>query len=203
MFSGAQVSLHPMSDRFIEVILSGVDGLKAYDGRIERRTDDLSTELIGPADLLFPAIRDLFAPTARSGLHGVLHATVSRGCPGEPDSGLCRTESLERVWTQPFEERRAAALALVRGADETGLRVAAQLSLYPLGTGDHMTAIVDAIALLKDSGLYAGAKHFCSTLRGDLGAVTTALQAVFLHLTPPASHTVLHFQLSANSPTGT
>lgn len=201
MFSGAQVSLHPMSDRFIDAILSGVQGLEAYDGRIERRTDDLSTELIGPADLLFPAIRDLFAPTARSGLHGVLHATVSRGCPGEPDSGLCETAALDEAWAKPFEERREAALDLVRAAPPTGLAVASQLSLYPLGTSDHMTAIVDAIGLLKDTGLFAGAKHFCSTLRGDLGAVTAALQAVFLHATPPPAHTVLHFQLSANSPT--
>ena len=48
-------------------------------------TDDISTLLVGPPDVLFAAMRDLFVFAARSGEHCVLSAAVSRGCPGEPD----------------------------------------------------------------------------------------------------------------------
>ena len=85
MFSGAQISLYPMSDDFIGIILGAIKALDPYRPQFRIETDDISTLIVGPPEQLFPAMRDLFVAAAQSGTHCVLSAAVSRGCPGEPD----------------------------------------------------------------------------------------------------------------------
>ena len=89
MFSGAQISLYPMADDFVGVILGALGALDPYRDRLRIETDDISTLLVGPPEVLFPALRDLFVAAARSGRHCVLSAAISRGCPGEPDDPIC------------------------------------------------------------------------------------------------------------------
>ena len=89
MFSGAQISLYPMTDDFVAVILGAIAALDPYRPRFRIETDDLSTLIVGPPEELFPAMRDLFVAAAGRGVHCVLAATVSRGCPGEPDDPIC------------------------------------------------------------------------------------------------------------------
>ena len=90
MFSGAQLSLYPMSDDFVGIILGAIEALEPYRPQFRIETDDVSTLIVGPPDRLFPAMRDLFLGAARTGVHCVLSAAVSRGCPGEPDDLLLR-----------------------------------------------------------------------------------------------------------------
>ena len=45
MYLGCQFSLYPMTDRFIEVILDGLTGIRAEGDRLRVETDDLSTLL--------------------------------------------------------------------------------------------------------------------------------------------------------------
>src|SRR3954470_16935278 len=139
MFAGAQVSLYPMTDDFVGIIVDAIGALEPYrpDFRIE--TDDVSTLLVGPPDRLFPAMRDLFTTAARQGAHCVLAATVSRGCPGEPDDPIC-TPIAAIGSGEPLAARIEAALATVASAPALGQRIAAQFSLYPLGDG-HMDEI--------------------------------------------------------------
>src|SRR3954453_13547156 len=106
MFSGAQVSLYPMTDNFVGVILSSLGALDPYRSSFRIETDDVSTLLVGPPDQLFPAMRDLFVAAAGRGTHCVLAATVSRGCPGEPDDPIC-TPVGGTGSDQPLQERIA------------------------------------------------------------------------------------------------
>lgn len=89
MFSGAQISLYPMCDDFVDVILGALSAMDPYRPNFRIETDDISTLIVGPPEQLFPAMRDLFASAAASDVHCVLSATVSRGCPGEPDDPIC------------------------------------------------------------------------------------------------------------------
>ena len=66
MFSGAQISLYPMSDDFVAVILEAIGALDPYRPRFRIETDDLSTLIVGPPEELFPAMRDLFVSAARA-----------------------------------------------------------------------------------------------------------------------------------------
>ena len=200
MFSGAQISLYPMADDFVSVILGSLSALDPYRERFRIETDDLSTLLVGPPEELFPAMRDLHVAASRKGVHCVLHATVSRGCPGEPDDPIC-TPIIGRESETPLADRIATALEAVKDTKRTGQIVATQLSLYPLGAGHHMDEIYGCIDFLKQSGVFGKSKNFCTTLRGDAGPVFATLSEAFLRFGSPQGHLALDLTVSANSPT--
>lgn len=200
MFSGAQVSLYPMADDFVRIILGSLSALDPYRERFRIETDDISTLLVGPPEQLFPAMRDLHVAASRNKVHCVLHATVSRGCPGEPDDPIC-TPIENRSAETPLGQRIEEALQAATGATRIGQDVAAQLSLYPLGAGHHMDEIYSCIDFLKRSGVFGRSKNFCTTLRGDAGPVFATLSEAFLRFGSPEGHLALDLTVSANSPT--
>ncbi|HZH53838.1 MAG TPA: YkoF family thiamine/hydroxymethylpyrimidine-binding protein [Microvirga sp.] len=200
MFSGAQISLYPMADDFVGIILGAIGALEPYRPHFRIETDDISTLIVGPPDQLFPAMRDLFVSAAGRGVHCVLAATVSRGCPGEPDDPIC-TPIEGSHHDRPLDERIAAAVAHVNAAPRAGQIVAAQFSLYPLGSGHHMDEIYGCIEFLKQSGVFDRSKNFCTKLRGDAGPVFATLSEAFLRFGAPQGHVALDLKVSANSPT--
>ncbi|MBQ0823694.1 HMP/thiamine-binding protein [Microvirga sp. HBU67558] len=199
MFSGAQISLYPMSDDFVDVILGAIGALDPYRPNFRIETDDISTLIVGPPEQLFPAMRDLFLAASRRGVHCVLAATVSRGCPGEPDDPIC-TPITGSNHDQPLAARITAAVRRVETAPLTGQVVAAQFSLYPLGSGHHMNEIYGCIDFLKASGVFDRSKNFCTKLRGDAGPVFATLSEAFLRFGAPQGHVALDLKVSANSP---
>lgn len=200
MFSGAQLSLYPMTDDFVGVILGALGALDPYRPQFRIETDDLSTLVVGPPELLFPAMRDLFVAAASGGIHCALSATVSRGCPGSQDDDICTP--LSGVGSvRPLEDRMRDARRAVAGAQATGQAVAAQFSLYPLGADGHMDEIWGCIDFLKSSGVFDREKNFCTSLRGDAGPVFETLSEAFLRFGAPDGHVALDLTVSANSPT--
>lgn len=199
MFSGAQISLYPMCDDFVGVILRALSAMDSYRPNFRIETDDISTLIVGPPEQLFPAMRDLFASAAASGVHCVLSATVSRGCPGEPNDPIC-TPISGGGHELSLAERIGAARVHVDGAKKLGQEVAAQFSLYPLGEGHHMDEIYGCIDFLKISGVFDRSKNFCTKLRGDTGPVFATLSEAFLRFGAPQGHVALDFTVSANSP---
>lgn len=200
MFSGAQISLYPMSDDFVGIILGSLSALDPYRASFRIETDDVSTLLVGPPSQLFPAMRDLHVAASRGGVHCVLSATVSRGCPGEPDDPRC-VPSDDMAWDTPLPDRISAALRSVGDAPVAGQTVAAQFSLYPLGERQHMDEILGCIDFLKQSGVFDRSKHFCTKLCGDAGPVFATIAEAFLTFGGGAdSHVALDMTVSANSP---
>lgn len=199
MFSGAQISLYPMTDDFVGVIMSALGALDPYRERLRIETDDISTLLVGTPDVVFAAMRDLFVAAAKSGEHCVLHATISRGCPGEPDDPICQTPELSGPLA-PMDQRKAEALAAIAAAPLTEQVAAAQFSLYTLGIDRHMDEIYGCIDVVKSSGTFEKSKNFCTKLRGDAGAVFATVGEAFLRFGPPAGHVTVDLTVSANSP---
>lgn len=199
MFTGAQISLYPMTDDFVDVIGGALGALDRRRERLRVETDDISTLLVGPPEALFPAIRDLYVAAAATRRHCVLHATLSRGCPGEPDDPICRTGALANP-DEPLAGRQKAALASVRDAPATGEEARAQCSLYVMGSGDHMTEIAGCIEFLRGSGVFDRSKNFCTRLAGDAGPVFAALAEGFCRFGPPEGHVTMDLTVSANSP---
>jgi hypothetical protein len=199
MFSGAQISLYPMAGNFVGIIIDALAALDPYRERLRIETDDLSTLLVGPPEVLFPAIRDLFVAASKGGEHCVLHATLSRGCPGEPDDAICQTVEYGDP-QEPLEQRKAAALKSVGTAPVATMPCAAQFSLYVMGTGDHMDEIYGCIDFLKNSGVFGRSKNFCTRLDGDAGAVFATIEAALCRFGPPQGHVTIDLTVSANSP---
>ena len=200
MFAGAQVSLYPMADGFVDVILGSLSALDPWRDEIRIETDDISTLIVGPPEVLFPALRDLYAAASASGEHVVLRATLSRGCPGEPDDPICQTSALANP-AEPLAERQAGALQALGDAPEMGQAADAQFSLYVMGAGDHMAEIMGCIDFLKQSGTFDRSKNFCTRLTGDAGPVFATLQEAFCRFGPPNGHVTIDLTVSANSPT--
>jgi hypothetical protein len=200
MFSGAQISLYPMTDDFVGVIMSALGALDPYRDRLRIETDDISTLVVGPPEVLFPAMRDLFVAAARTGKHCVLSAAISRGCPGEPDDEICQSVQLSGP-REPLEERKASAFAAVADAPDMATPIAAQFSLYVMGTGDHMDEIYGCIDFIKRSGVFDRSKNFCTKLGGDAGKVFAAIEAAFCRFGAPEGHVTIDLTVSANSPT--
>lgn len=199
MKCGAQLSLYVMTDDFVRIILSSIAALDPYRDRMRFETDDVSTLVVGPPELIFPVIRDLFVTAAQSGHHVALHATVSRGCPGEPDAEIC-TPAEPGVFGLPLAERMAGAARAVTEAPETGQRVAVQFSLYPLGPTQYMDEIYGCIDFLKASPVFDRSKNYCTRLAGDAGAVFAALSQAWLSFGDPDGHVTIDLTVSANSP---
>ena len=199
MFAGAQVSLYPMTDGFVDVIMSSLDALDPWRDRLRLETDDISTLIVGPPEVLFPALRDLYAKAASSGQHIVLRATLSRGCPGEPDDPICQTAALANP-EEPLDLRQRQALAAIAEAADKGQTADAQFSLYVMGEGDHMAEIMGCIDFLKQSGTFDRSKNFCTRLTGDAGPVFATLQQAFCQFGPPLGHVTIDLTVSANSP---
>ncbi len=199
MFSGAQISLYPMTDGFVGVILDALGALDPWRDRLRIETDDISTLLVGAPEILFPALRDLYVAAASSRHHCVLRATISRGCPGEPDDEICRPADFGAPF-EPLATRQAQAREAIGAAPVTDEIAAAQFSLYVMGAGDHMAEIYGCIDFLKQSGVFDRSKNFCTRLRGDAGAVFATLEQAFSRFGPPAGHVTLDLTVSANSP---
>jgi energy-coupling factor transport system substrate-specific component len=199
MFSGAQLSLYPMSDGFVDIILGAIGALDPYRPEFRIETDDLSTLIVGPPEKLFPAMRDLFGAAAASGRHCGVSARVWRGCPGEPDDPICTPVS-GSLHSGSLAERIAAARQAVDAAEPTGQQAVAQFSLYPLGADGHMDEIYGCIDFLKQSGVFDKPKNFCTKLRGDAGPVFATLSEAFLRFGAPEAHLALDLTVSANSP---
>jgi hypothetical protein len=189
-----------MSGNFAGIILKAIKSLDPYRDRLRIETDDISTLLVGPPDVLFAAMRDLFVAAAGSGEHCVLSAAVSRGCPGEPDDAICGVNP-SAGQSEPLAGRIEAALAAVRTTPATAQPAAAQFSLYVMGTGTHMDEIYGCIDFLKRSGTFDRSKNFCTRLRGDAGAIFATMHEAFYRFGDPEGHVTLDITVSANSPT--
>lgn len=200
MFIGAQVSLYPMTSDFVRVILSALEALPPYADRLRIETDDISTLMVGAPEPLFAAIRDLFARAAAGPDHVTMHATLSRGCPGEPDDPSCHCETLAVAQKLPLEARQEQALAEVAAAPVLGVTIDVQFSLYVLGQDRHMDEIYGCIDFLRQSGTYLKSKNFCTRLHGDVGEVFATLQQAFLRFGPAEGHVTIDLTASANSP---
>jgi energy-coupling factor transport system substrate-specific component len=177
MFSGAQVSLYPMSDDFVGIILGALGALDPWRDRLRIETDDVSTLIVGPPEILFPAMRDLFVAAAATGVHCTMHATVSRGCPGEPDDPICTPRAARRP--APRCGRIAAAREAVSQARATGqVGGGAALALSARPRPPHGRDL-RLHRVPQGSGTFERSKNFCTKLRGDAGPVFETLSRAF------------------------
>jgi hypothetical protein len=128
MFAGAQISLYPMCDDFVSLIIKSLSALDPYREQLRIETDDISTLLVGPPEVLFQAMRDLFVEVASSGKHVVMHATISRGCPGEPDAEICQPRTTLGGGADEESQKFVVSRAVeaVKGSKETGQLVSPQ-----------------------------------------------------------------------------
>lgn len=183
--TGARFSIYPMSDRFVDIILSA---LKEVDtSKVWMKTDDVSTCVRGRSEHVFDVVKAIFLNASIGGDHVVLNATFSNGCPGDSagdafmaeDSYLMNDECSQKI----------------------NQEVAAQFALYPLGIPEYMNVIMDQIKTVEQQGVFGGGVHYASRLDGDANKVFTGMEKAFDGArNSDSSHIVMTVTMSANSP---
>lgn len=189
---GARVSLHPMTDRFVEVILGALDDAAPLADGLEIATGTVSTFVGGDEQRLVAWLCALVAAATRraEGAHVGAQMLLSRGCPGEVTCDLR---------SGPWASDGPLTVA------PTGVQASAEWSLYPLldagaASSDHMEPIMAAIETARQAGLYAGSDHYVTRLHGDVADIITLVARAWRGTGASVQHVTTHLALSINSP---
>lgn len=181
---GASFTLYPMSDDFVDIILSA---LKDVDtSKVWMETDDVTTTVRGKMNHVFDVTTAMFLHAASTGKHVGFQATYSLGCPGDSSGDVYLAED--------------DVLMNEKLVKEIKQPIAAKFSLYPLGGGNYMDTIYAQIDAMKQYVDVSWA-HYSTRLHGEAADVFRGLQDVFNATAESgSSHTVMTVTVSANSP---
>ena len=182
--TGCRFSLSVMSDDYVPIILSAVEGVNT--AHVWSATDALSTIYRGKRIHVVDAIQGFFAKAYRPDKHITLEATFSKGCPGdvEEDAVLMESDVLLNPTDKSFP---------VRG----------KIAFYPLGVVAYMDHIAYVVRLAMEKKLYKNASHYASELEGDVSELFAYFNEVLAYAEENIEHYVLQATLSVNSPTKT
>lgn len=181
--AGCQFTLFPMSDRFVDIILSSLQEVDS--SKVWMHTDDVSTCIRGKRVQLFDVTKALFLHAAKTGVHVAMSGTFSIGCPGDSTGDVYMDES-NQVMNQAAESLSQSA----------GCR----FSLYPLGREDYMEQIYQQIDWSKTAGVDVSHSHYATRLDGDVHNIFRVLEQCFEQVQQQVSHVTMTFTISANSP---
>lgn len=79
--TGCRFSLYPMTDNFVDIILSSLE--KTDISNIWTETDALSTVYRGKSEYVVDAVDALFINTYKEDVHMTIEGLFSKGCPGD------------------------------------------------------------------------------------------------------------------------
>src|SRR5690625_3137497 len=135
--AGCQFTLFPMSDQFVDIILSA---LKEVDtSNVWKETDDVSTCVRGDLAHVFDVVKAIYLHAAKTGEHVAMSGTFSIGCPGDSKNDVKEavTDELKNESTSKHISQKAGC----------------KFALYPLGHENYMDLIVEQIDLSKSRGV--------------------------------------------------
>lgn len=175
---GRQVPLYPMIDDFVGIIADALTALGPYRDRRRVDTDDVSTLMVGPPEVLFPALRPLYVAAASTRAHRVprcrevtqANQTTPYAAPAAPISWPLR----ESPW-------RSGGLRFLWPWDALPRlgRPQPRTLLYVVDWIDHMVEIYGCMDFLRTSGTFDRSKNFCTGLKGDAEPVFAALAQAY------------------------
>lgn len=183
--AGCSFSLYPMSDDFVDLILSS---LKTVDSsKVWMKTDEVSTIVRGRIPHIFDVTSAAFLQVAKTGTHVVYSSTFSVGCPGDTEGHVFMAEDDE-----PMNRNLI---------DDVEQEVSAKFALYPMGGGNYMDPIYEQIEAMKSHGVEVELTHYETKLFGSAKNIFKGLQSVLQAMEDAGSpHTVMTVTVSANSP---
>ncbi|RDW18019.1 YkoF family thiamine/hydroxymethylpyrimidine-binding protein [Oceanobacillus chungangensis] len=182
--AGASFSIHPMSNRFIEIIKSALTDVDT--SKVNLITDDVTTTVKGNLVHIFDVTKAMFLHAAKTGEHVAFQATYSFGCPGDS-----KVENDMEDYEDPINAE------LVKGIEQY---VAAKFSLYPFGGDNYMDIIHKQIEAMRKY-VTVSAANYSTRLDGDALTIFEGLEQVFkATIDSGSNHTVMTVSISANSP---
>lgn len=183
--SGCRFSLYPMDSDFVSIILGALE--RTDTSAVWSQSDALSTVYRGKLDYVVDAVAGLFVNATKPGVHMALEGQLSKGCPGDSDGD----SALTAQGTPPNQPHIA----------DRHFPVLCKIALYPMGTADYIDHIAHVFRMVQDAGLNPVSTHYVTRLGGDVHQVFALLRQICQYMEGAASHYILHFTLSVNSPT--
>src|SRR5699024_6427175 len=152
--AGCRLSIHPMSDNFIEIITNALE--KVDTSKVWMQTEDVTTTVRGKMVHVFDVTKAIFLHAAKTGEHVAFQGTYSIGCPGDSDGDvyMAADDKLQNADTVKDMQQPAAA----------------KFSLYPLGGGNYMDTIYEQIEAMKQQ-VTVQSSHYSTKLHGETLAV--------------------------------
>lgn len=181
---GCQFTLLPMSDNFVDIILSTLNAVNT--SKVWKDTDDVSTCIRGKMVHVFDVTKAIFLHAAKTGKHVAMSGTFSIGCPGDSSGDVYMDETDDAL-----NEELASSIHQQAGC---------KFALYPMGREDYMDTIYEQIDLSKSRGVTVSHSHYATRLDGDAHDIFQALQEAFENVQTTVSHVTMTFMISANSP---
>lgn len=183
---GCRFSIYPMTDRFVDVILSALNEVDT--SKVWMETDDVTTCIRGRSEHVFDVAKAIFIHSAKTGVHTVFNGTFSVGCPGDTEGDSYMSENEERLNEESSSKEK--------------VEVATQFALYPMNNPDYMQIIADQVEVAKDHGTFTKGVHYASRLDGDANDVFKTLEQSFVNASKSheRSHVTMTAAISANSP---
>ncbi|MEQ6389208.1 YkoF family thiamine/hydroxymethylpyrimidine-binding protein [Bacillaceae bacterium S4-13-58] len=183
--TGARFSIHPMTDKFVEVILGAIE--KANTSKVWMETDDVSTLVRGRSSHVFDVVKAIFIYASQNEMHTALNATFSHGCPGDTTGEVFLAEDDKKM-----NEARLAPLTQY---------VTSQFALYPMGAASYMNTIMEQVELASSDKVTVQGVHYATQLKGNVHDIFTVLEKSFLDCQKgDSTHIVMTVNMSANSP---
>lgn len=100
--AGCQFTLFPMSEDFVDVILSALEQVDT--SKVWKETDDVSTCIRGKMVHVFDVANAIFLHAVKSGKHVAMSGTFSIGCPGDSEGHVYMDETNEPMNQQNVQE---------------------------------------------------------------------------------------------------
>ncbi|MFG6116732.1 YkoF family thiamine/hydroxymethylpyrimidine-binding protein [Halobacillus sp. MO56] len=180
--AGCRFSVHPMTDDFVNVILSALEEVDT--SKVWLETDDVSTCVRGKIPHVFDVTEAIFSHAAKTGHHVAFSGTFSIGCPGDTDGDVYMAEDDRKLNTPTAINQYAAC----------------DFALYPLGSDRYMDQIMEQIEAAKQRGLTVEGIHYATKLKGEAADIFTTLENAFTSTQEHNDHVVMTASISANSP---
>ncbi|MDR2197865.1 MAG: Ykof family thiamine-binding protein [Deltaproteobacteria bacterium] len=183
--TGARFSIYPMDNSFASIILDSI--LMVNTDKVYSESDALSTVYRGRLKHVFDCMGAVFLNSWSPGLHLALEGQVSKGCPGDSDADSYFTED-----DVPLNRPNLTV---------ENFSVIAKLALYPLGCPGYLDIIGEVIRMADREKLNPKIIHYATRIEGGIFEVLDFLEHVSAFAQDKSSHYVLHFTISAGSPT--
>lgn len=183
--TGCKLSIYPMSDQFVSVILDAVNKLNQSELPVWSKTDLFSTTYRGRQENVVNVVKSACQLAYHDDIHTVFELTFSKGCPGDVDADRYLNEAVKPL-DLPDELKN--------------FHVDCKYSFYAFGETDYMQDIVQIVDLAKNAGLNPQSMHYATSLSGSVNDLFQYFNDALSYAHDHIRHYVIEATISVNSP---
>lgn len=183
--TGCKLSIYPMKDQFVDIILGAVNQLNQVKLPVWSQTDLFSTTYRGRQENVVNVVKTACQLAYHDDVHTVFELTFSKGCPGDVDADRYLNEAIQPV---------------IVSTELKNFHVDCKYSFYAFGDADYMQDIVHIVDLATQAGLKPQSMHYATALSGTVEDLFRYFDQALTYAHEHIRHYVIEATISVNSP---